>query len=314
MTGEAYAVPSIRAKLQRPQLPEDLISRPRLLERLHQSLQRKLTLISAQAGAGKSTLLAQWLGEVEAAQPSAWLSLDEHDNDLVLFMIYLCEAVRTIFPSACEDTLSLLKAPRTPPIRTIVASLVNELADAVGDPESTAGAFILALDDYHAITERAIHEALANLLTYLPRGVHLAIASRIDPPLPLARLRARGEMLELRSRDLRFTNGETASVLQRVLGRDLGDEIAGVLQEKTEGWIAGLRLAALALDELANHEGPEAMIHPASTVLGLDYLAQEVFDRQSPAVREFLLRISGLDRLCVPLCTAVSGYPFEKSK
>jgi LuxR family maltose regulon positive regulatory protein len=215
MTVETSALTLIRTKMQRPQLPGDLIPRRRLLDRLCAGSSRKLTLISAQAGAGKTTLMAQWLADADCPQHSAWLSLDEHDNDLIVFVSYLIGAVRTVFPGACEKTLDLLGAAQTPPLRVIATSLLNELDDLAVALSSDGGrsqtgnrssaGLILALDDYQAITEPAIHDLMSALLQHLPRGMHMALASRSDPPLPLPQLRARREMNELRFVDLRFT-------------------------------------------------------------------------------------------------------------
>ena len=179
----------IRTKLHPPRLGRDLIPRPHLIDRLNQGLNHKLTLISAQAGAGKTTLLAQWLEE--CPQASVWLSLDKHDNDLAVFVSYLCAAIQTVFPDTCEGALNLLNAPQMPPSRIITTSLVNELdalswgsklSDENGYSQS---GFIIALDDYQSITEPTIHELISELLTYLPQNVHLALASRTDPPLSL---------------------------------------------------------------------------------------------------------------------------------
>jgi LuxR family maltose regulon positive regulatory protein len=201
MAAEIDELQLIRTKLQRPPLAGDLIPRRRLLERLHAGSERKLTLISAMAGTGKTTLLAQWLADAECPQPSAWLSLDERDNDPKLFLAYLIGAVRTVFPGACEKTFDLLGAPQFPPVRVIATSLINELDDLDAAPSSrqdpaakggpSASGFILALDDYHHITEPAIHEILSSLIEHLPQGMHLALATRTDPRLPLAGLRAR---------------------------------------------------------------------------------------------------------------------------
>jgi LuxR family maltose regulon positive regulatory protein len=301
----------IRTKLQRPRLPEDLIPRPRLLARLQRGLDRKLTLISAQAGAGKSTLLAQWLADVESTRRSAWLSLDEHDNDLVLFVSYLCEAVRTVYADACDRTLDLLKAPQTPPVRVLLASIVNELDSLSGDggrstnEGRSAKGLILALDDYHTITEPAIHEMMSSLVAYLPRGVHLALASRSDPPLPLVRLRAHGEMIDLRSADLRFTGAEAHALLAATVGRELSSETESFLKAKTEGWVIGLRLAALSMRRLADEEDFLRRFREAGSASIAGYLTDEVLSRQSSTVQEFALRTSILDRFSAPLCEAV---------
>jgi LuxR family maltose regulon positive regulatory protein len=328
MTVETSALTLIRTKMQRPQLPGDLVPRRRLLDRLCAGSSRKLTLISAQAGAGKTTLMAQWLADADCPQHSAWLSLDEHDNDLVVFVSYLIGAIRTVFPGACEKTLGLLAAVQTPPLRVIATSLVNELDDLAvalsSDGERSeapsqegtrsVSGLILALDDYQAITEPAIHELMSDLIQHLPRGMHLALASRSDPPLSLPQLRARREMNELRFVDLRFTPGEADAFLQGALGREASAEVAALLVEKAEGWIVGLRLAALTLRTLGHDEDLEQRFRGTSSALIVEYLLNEVLAQQSPEIQDFVLRTSVLDRFCAPLCEALTEIPANKSK
>lgn len=299
----------IRTKVQRPRLDDDLIQRPHLLERLNRGLGRKVTLISAQAGAGKTTLLAQWLER--SPQASAWLSLDEHDNDLMVFVIYLCGAIRTVFPNACQQALDLLNAPQTPPPRILTTSLVNEL-DALFRRRSPANdggysnnGLVLALDDYHTITNPAIHELLSNLIAYQPRDMHLVLASRTDPPLPLAGLRARNEMSELRTANLRLTREEAGALLELTAGKELSSETIDILEKKTDGWAVGLRLAALSIRDLSDVAGFVQRFSGASSSIVVDYLASEVFARQSPTHQDFLLRTSILDRFSAELCDAI---------
>ena len=241
MSSFGDAVPVlIRTKLQRPRLGSDLISRPHLIDRLNQCAECKLTLISAQAGAGKTTLLAQWLGE--CTRPSAWLSLDRHDNDLSVFVSYLCAAIQTVFPEACGHALDLLNAPFAPPSRIITTSIVNELDTLVsqdrtsfdGDRERTG--LIIVLDDYQNITESTIHELIAEMIAYLPQNIHLALASRRDPPLPLAGLRAANELSELRTDDMRFRKEEARALLEQTTGSDLSSDTIDMLEDKTDGW------------------------------------------------------------------------------
>jgi LuxR family maltose regulon positive regulatory protein len=191
----------LRTKLYRPPITSDLVSRPRLLERLNWRRRRPLTLVSAPAGYGKTTLVSSWLQSLAQRTPpvpGAWLSLDEEDNDLAQFVTYLLAAVRTLFPEACPDTLALLQAATLPPLPILARSLINEL-DQLDPP------FVLALDDYHLIHEAAIHELLDALLAHPPRPMHLVLTTRSDPPLSLARRRARSEVTEIRSGELRFT-------------------------------------------------------------------------------------------------------------
>jgi LuxR family maltose regulon positive regulatory protein len=318
MTEEAYAVPLIRTKLQRPRLPADLVPRPRLISKLNRGLDRRLTLISAQAGAGKSTLLAQWLLDIQSQWPSAWLSLDEHDNDLVVFLAYLCEAFRTLFPGACSEALSLLRATEDPPGRVITATLVNEMNALVRADEtalnegSSSSGVILALDDYQYITKPEIHDMVSGLIAYLPHGVHLALASRIDPPLRLWELRARRQITELRTADLRFTGEESHALLQTMLGDGASGEMATLLTEKCEGWIVGLRLAAISVDTLADAEAFIGRFGGTSSAGIVDYLSREVLARQLPEVQDLALRTSILDRFCAPLCEEVSEIPAAK--
>lgn len=318
MTEEDYAVPLIRTKLQRPRLPDDLVRRPRLISKLNHGLDRKLTLICAQAGAGKSTLLAQWLADAQNNRRSAWLSLDEHDNDPVVFMAYLCEAIRTLFPGACDEALSLLRAAETPPARAMTATLVNEMnalvqADGRGlKVASPSEGVILALDDYQYITKPEIHEVVSSLITYIPHGVHLALASRTDPPLKTWQLRAKRQITELRTADLRFTGEESHALLQTMLGYGASVEMTNLLTESCEGWVVGLRLAALSVDTLADAEAYVGKFRGTSSAGIVDYLSREVLARQSPEIQGFALRTSILDRFCASLCEAVSGIPAAK--
>jgi LuxR family maltose regulon positive regulatory protein len=318
MPEKTVTFPLIRTKFQRPRLPADLIPRPGLLEQLDRGLDRKLTLISAQAGAGKSTLLAQWLAE--CSQPSAWLSLDEHDNDLIGFLTYLCAAIRTVFPAACNQALDLLRAAETPPARAITAALVNEMHNLVqsGGLSSNGGSssrgLILALDDYQNITDPGLHEMMSSLIAYLPEGVHMALASRRDPPLKLTDLRARNELTELRSADLRLSLDETRTFLEATLGRSLNSETVALLEEKTEGWVVGLRLAALSLRHQPDVAAFAVRFRESSSANIIDYLMSEVVSQQPPEIQDFMLRTSVLNRFSAPLCAAVSGVSEAESQ
>jgi LuxR family maltose regulon positive regulatory protein len=321
MTIETKTITLIRTKLQRPRLPSGLIHRRRLLDRLHAGSERKLTLISAMAGAGKTTLLAQWLEE--CPQPSAWLSLDEHDNDLVVFVSYLIGAVRTVFPGACEKTLDLLSVAQTPPLRVLITALVNELDDLCtvhrqeardAHGEHSSSCLILALDDYHTITDPAIHEVLSALVEHLPQGIHLALATRADPQLPLAGWRARWELNEVRSADLRFTSEEAHALLEATTGRALLPETTRLLESKTEGWVVGLRLAALSMRTGADDKAFVQAFKGTDSDLVVEYLVSEVLARQSAEIQDFVLRTSLLDRFCAPLCEAVTEIPANRSQ
>jgi LuxR family maltose regulon positive regulatory protein len=321
MTIETSALTLIRTKLQRPQLPGDLVPRRQLVDRLCAGSSRKLTLISAMAGTGKTTLLAQWLDE--CPQPSIWLSLDEHDNDPVVFLHYLIAAVRTVFPYACGKTFGLLSAPKLPPVRTITAALLNELDDLDAVPSQqdpaakgscSVASLVLALDDYHHINEPAIHEILSGLIEHLPQDVHLALATRTDPPLPLAGWRARREMTEIRSVDLRFTLEEAHAFLEATTGRELSPETVRLLEDRTEGWVVGLRLAALSMRTQPDQEAFVQGFKATSSDLIAEYLLNEVLARQLPEIQDCMLRTSILDRFCAPLFEALTEVPAVQAR
>jgi LuxR family maltose regulon positive regulatory protein len=273
------------------------VRRPRLIERLNEGLGRKVTLISAPAGFGKTTLASEWVAGCE--RPAAWLSLDEGDNDPARFLAYLVAALQTLAANLGKGILGVLQSPQPPPTESILTTLLNEIT-ALPDK------FVLVLDDYHVIEAKAVDDALAFLLEHLPPQMHLAIATREDPSLPLARYRARGQLTEVRAADLRFSPGEAAAFLNQVMGLNLSAEEIAALESRTEGWIAGLQLAALSM------QGQKDTSHFIQSFSGshhfvLDYLVEEVLQQQSESVQSFLLRTSILDRLCGPLCDAVLG-------
>ncbi len=238
-------------KLHRPRPAPDLVRRSHLLALLEEGMQRPLTLVSAAAGFGKTTLLAAWLDTVGGKTPpipGAWLQLDEEASDLVVFCSYFLAAIQTLFPDAGSEPLAQLQVASRPPLPVLVRSLLNEL-DQIEEP------FVLVLDDYHKIQDEQVHELLATLLQHLPPQMHLAIASRTDPPFPLTSLRARGQVLEIRTDELRFTPEETHTFLEGMAGRQLSRETAELLRRKTEGWIVGLRLAALSMQGRSDVDG-----------------------------------------------------------
>jgi LuxR family maltose regulon positive regulatory protein len=295
----------LATKLQIPRLRPERISRPRLLRRLDAGLARPLTLISAPAGFGKTTLVAEWLAG--CPRPFAWLSLEEQDSDPARFLTYLVAALQTIEDEAGQQTLAALAAagPR--------ASLPMVMPLLVSEIEALPEEIVLVLDDYHLIDAQAVHEALTYLVEHMPQRMHLSLVTRADPPLPLARLRARGHLNELRQADLRFTPEETASLLEQALRGALSKGQIEALNERTEGWIAGLQMAVLALQELPAQTGlpPTATDDFIRAFSGtqrhiLDYLVEEVLSRQPPDVQSFLLQTSILDRLCGSLCDAVT--------
>ena len=282
----------LRTKLHRPPVPRDYVRRPRLDVDLLTT--HPVTLVSAAAGFGKSVLVSGWL-EAWTGR-SAWVSLDESDNDLRQFVSYVCAAVETVFPSALPEVCDRLEAPTLPPVMLLAHTLVNEL-DAIEEP------FVLVLDDVHRISERAVLDLLTELMEHRPRHLHLVLIGRRDPFLPIARLRARDQLTDVRSEDLGFTVEETEAFLEKVLGTEVSVEVAGTWRERTEGWATGLRLAALALRGEVDVEHPFTQRKPVRDVMS--YLLGEVLERQSPAVRHHLLYSSIVDRFCIPLCDAL---------
>jgi LuxR family transcriptional regulator, maltose regulon positive regulatory protein len=291
------STPVLATKLYVPLSQPGVVPRPRLTERLNEGLHRKLTLISAPAGSGKTTLVGEWVAGVE--RPAAWLSLDEGDNDPTRFLTYLVAALQTVAPDIGEGVLGVLGSPQPPPTESLLTALLNETTTVPDD-------FVLVLDDYHVVDARAIDDALVFLLEHLPPRMHLVIATREDPHLPLARLRARGQLTELRASDLRFTLSEAAEFLNSVMGLGLSAEDIAALETRTEGWIAGLQLAALSM---RGREDVAGFIRAftGSHRFVLDYLVEEVLQRQPERVRSFLLQTAILDRLSGPLCDAVTG-------
>jgi LuxR family maltose regulon positive regulatory protein len=290
----------VSTKLRPSQARPKLVARPWLIAKLGPEAGRKLTLISAPAGFGKTTLLVEWLRERADGEGSvAWLSLDEGDNDPTRFLSYLVAALGTVREGIGEGVLSALRSPEPPRIQALAAALINELAVLPGE-------LTIVLDDYHLIDAEPIHGMLSFLLEHLPPNVHLLISSRVDPPLQLSRLRARNQMVELGAAELSFTSEEAATFLNSVMGLNLSAEDAAVLEERTEGWIAGLQLAALSMRDRKDISGfIEAFSGSHRDVL--DYLAEEVLSGQPDRVQEFLLETSILDHLTAPLCDALTG-------
>lgn len=270
-------------KLYVPSLRSPLIKRDRLLEKLNQGLKRKLILISAAAGFGKTTVLSAWAKQTRL--PVCWLALDERDNDSTRFWTYVVAALQKADKKIGASTLSILKSAEASSFETFLTPLLNELSKLQTD-------LILSLDDYHLIEDSAIHAGLTFFLEYLPPQVHLAIATRTDPPLPLAKLRVRSQLTELRPANLRFTNEEATAFLAQSLTRSLTKSQVAVLQNQTEGWIAGLQLAMLSLKS-----APDSLVL-TDAVKGnqryvLDYLVEEVLGHQSSGLQTFLLKTAG---------------------
>jgi LuxR family transcriptional regulator, maltose regulon positive regulatory protein len=290
------AIPILATKLYVQPRRSRIVLRRRLDERLDEGLQRRLTLVSAPAGFGKSTIVAEWVAE--CGLPVAWLSLDEGDAEPTRFLAYLVEALRTIRPGVGDGVLATLGSRQPPPVEETLTPLINELAALPMD-------VVLVLDDYHSVDGSPAEEAVAFLLEHRPSRVHVTIATREDPALPLARWRARAELTEIRAADLRFTPDESAAFLNQVMDLGLSTADVDALESTTEGWVAGLQLAAISL---RGHEDAAGFIRSfsGSDRFVLDYLVEEVLGRQPPAVGEFLLRTSILERMCGPLCDAVT--------
>jgi LuxR family transcriptional regulator, maltose regulon positive regulatory protein len=296
----------LQTKLYRPPITRGLIDRPRLFEHFSSSIGHPLTLICAPAGYGKTTLVCSWLehmaaGRVEqaASLPSAWLSLDEEESDLNLFLRYFIAALRTIFVDACDETLKLLQAGQQPPDAVLHTMFCNDL-------EKLPGEAILVLDDYHFIHGKAVHSLLGELARHWPRPLHLVLLSRIEPPLPLTSLRAKGMISEIRTQDLRFTTEETAAYLHQWQFASVSQKALPLLEERFEGWPAGLQLAALSLRSADSQESIlRAISSENADITG--YLVDEMLTHQFPAIHEFLLKTSHLDRFCASLCDAAIG-------
>lgn len=281
----------------------NLLPRPRLIEKLNKCSVCKLTLISASAGFGKTTLLSQWIAS--AKQPVAWLSLDAGDNDRARFLTYLIQALQQIRSGIGAEALKLIDALPESDYEVLLRDLINEIAEVEGQ-------IMLALDDYHSITEPQIHNWMAFLLENMPKPLHLVIATRMDPPWSLARLRARQELVEIRSNDLRFTSDETSSLLKEVLNLDISEEDVLLLDERVEGWIAGLQMAALSV------HGRERISEFVGAFTGsnrfvLDFLIEEVLNQQQPEIQDFLYKTSFLNHLNADLCDTVLGQSSSKA-
>jgi LuxR family maltose regulon positive regulatory protein len=290
----------ITTKLHRPGVTAHLVARPRLFAQLDRGLACPLTLVCAGAGYGKTTLVSAWIEQMAAAsdgapprRPAAWLSLDEYDSDLTTFVRYFCAALRTIFPEPCSQTLALLQAPQPPPVAALVAILTNEI-------ESLPEDFNLVLDDFHTIDSVEVADLFSGLARHWPRHLHLVLITRHSPLLPLASLRAKGALAEIRTRDLQLTTPELAQYVTSMLGRPPTDAVVSSLERHTEGWFVGLHLATLSLAGDVDAARLDALRESDANVA--DYLVDELLAHQPPDVMTFLLKTSLLSRFCVPLC------------
>jgi LuxR family transcriptional regulator, maltose regulon positive regulatory protein len=291
--------PLLATKLFIPQPRPGLVARPRLMERLDGALGSGLVLVSAPAGSGKTTVVSQWVRQNSGRLPAVWVSLDDGDNDPVRFWDYFIAALRTFKPAAGDAASTVLHSEQSYSIDVVLISLINDLADF---PQNVAVVF----DDYHLITSEDIHSGVAFLIDHLPPAIHLILATRADPPLPLPRFRGRGTLVELGTDDLRFTDDEAAVLLQGILGAWLPAEQIAALNAHTEGWVVGLKMAALSM---RGRKDVQSFISgfTGSQRYVMDYLLEEVLQRQTEEVRDFLLKTSTLERMTAPLCDFIAG-------
>lgn len=296
--------PLLTTKLYLPSVRTNLVPRPRLTRRLNEGLARKLTLISAPAGFGKTTLVSEWLSQ-DSIRSVAWLALDEADNDLRRFLTYLLAAWQQLDSRQDWGLHSLLQETQLPPSPFILTGLINALAEL---PHEVS----LVLDDYQLITTQAIHEAMIFLIEHMPAHVHLTLISRSDPPFPLARWRVRGQLAEVRANDLRFTLEEAARFLNDSMGLPLTTDDLAILETRIEGWIAGLQLAALSMQDRADLRG-FIQSFAGSHRYVVSYLTEEVLSRQPDTTQSFLLQTAILDRFTADLCAAVTGQSVAQS-
>jgi len=300
----------LATKLYIPPIRPELVSRNRLIEQLNNGLHHKLTLISAPAGFGKTTLIGEWLASTQnnnkktnqTENEIAWLSLDSGDNDLARFLTYFVTALSRVdggVTTIGRGALAMVQSTQSPPVESVLTMLINDLA-------GINGRVIFVLDDYHVIDSQGIHDALNFFIENMPSQIHLVMATREDPLLPIPRLRVRNLLTELRAVDLRFTSSEVVDFLNRVMGLNLTTEDIAALETRTEGWIAGLQLAAISMRGRTDIN-TFVKSFTGSHRLVLDYLIEEVLDQQSEDVQGFLLQTSILDRLTGPLCDALTG-------
>ncbi|MBN1937421.1 MAG: AAA family ATPase [Anaerolineae bacterium] len=305
--GEVIDLPLLRTKYSLPPVRSNLVSRAHLLARLSAGLERKCVLVSAPAGFGKTTLVRSWLSQCDCS--IAWLALDESDNDPVRFLRYVIAALQAVLPDLDKMADDQPSSATAPALNRALAVLINEIA-AFGVQDTPP--LVIVLDDYHTIQTAAIHDELAFLLDHLPTHMHVVLITRADPPLPLSRLRARNQLCEIRMNDLRFTSAEAAAFLNQVMGLHLAAEDVQALEARTEGWVVGLQMAALALQSVgvpSSGQGASDFVQAfaGSNRYVLDYLMEEVVERQADDVQVFLMRTAVLDRLTGSLCDALRG-------
>ena len=297
------APPLLKTKLHIPHRRPDMVPRSLLIKQLNERIQRKLTLITAPAGYGKTNLASEWTHSLQSEDTSnnriTWLSLEEADSEPIRFLSYVIAALQQVAPEVGVGALSLFEMTQSPPINTVLNELINDIAGLDYH-------IMLVLDDYHVISHPEIHEALRYLVEHQPHQMHLVITSREDPPLPLPRLRARGEMAEIRMHDLRFSLDKTTQFFSHSMKLDLESEVISVLEARTEGWIAGLQLAGIVLKNLPDHQAFMDTFSGSHRYV-LDYLTDEVLQSQDEEVRQFLVQTAILKRFNTDICQAVTG-------
>ncbi len=304
--------PLLTTKLFIPQPRINLVSRPRLLNKLNSELQHKLTLISAPAGYGKTSILSEWIHTERKISPSfraAWLSLDKGDNDPIRFWRYFIGALQTIEPTLGQSALGMLDSP--PPdslnLESMLTILINDIVAHTDDAEIPTSLLVLVLDDYHIIKDDSIHQSVDYLLDFLPSSMHLLIAARETPQISISRLRASGQLTEINTQELLFSLEETTLFLNTTMGLELSSTEIDTLHKRTEGWVVGLQMAALLLRGLpAENRRAFVDIFAGIERYISDYLIDEVFHAQPPDVQDFLMQTSILKRISVPLCDWVT--------
>lgn len=292
----------LSTKLYIPPIQASLVQRPRLVQHLESGYRsgRRVTLVSAPAGFGKTTVIREWITDTDLGKPFGWLSLDDGDNDPVRFLVYLVSAIQKVDAKIGKSILTSLNSSQIPPLLDLVETLINEIS-------FESKPFLIILDDYHLIKKVEVHSILQLLLKRQPEVLHLIIITREDPPFSLPKMRVQGQITEIRERDLRFTTSEAQAFLEKTMRLELSAQDIDKLEERTEGWAAGMQLAALAMEELASGEERRAFIEAfaGSNKMIVDYLISEVLQRQSETTRRFLLHTSILERFCAELCDHV---------
>lgn len=291
--------PLITTKLLKPTLRQGVVSRPTLLDCVSKGSTGKITLISASSGYGKTTLMAEWLSEHGKGFPTTWVSLDKGDNDPVRFLSYLIAALQNVQDGLGQDTGAMMHGAQNPTDESILSVLVNELSSIPQD-------FVLVFEDYHVIELRETHQMMIFLLDHLPPQMHMVILTRSDPPFPLARMRARGELTEIRARDLRFSHDEASMLLRNMVGSHLSKDDINILLDRTEGWITGLQLAALSIQGRKDASEMIASFGGGHEYI-VDYLIEEVLELQPDGMKMFLMQTSILSRMNGSLCNALTG-------